>query len=56
MKLVKVEMFIKIDETLEGADLDWIAMSVNQQLQGNELLMSFHVEDADPNDIGLDSL
>ena len=56
MKLVKVEMFIKIDETLEGADLDWIAQSINQQLQGNELLMSFHVEDADPNDNGMDSL
>lgn len=53
MKLVKVEMFIKIDD--DNLD-EWVPQSISEQLEGDEELLSFHMEDADPSDIGLDSL
>ncbi len=51
MKLIKVELFVNLQD---DASTDWIAQSVSDQLEGNEELLSFHTELADPSDIGLE--
>lgn len=51
MKLVKVEMFLQVED--DNLD-EWIPQTISEQLVDGEELLSFHMEDADPSDLGLE--
>ena len=51
MKLIKVEMFLMVED--DNLD-EWIPQSISEQLEGEEELLSYHQEEADPTDIGLE--